>query len=93
MTPVVSRRKISAADEAGPVSNDLPVHRGMAYWHHAADPARCAGAGEADFTRVFNAILGGRRNVCRWRFRRSYAVASISTPLPYEFIFGLVSAV
>jgi hypothetical protein len=42
---------------------------------------------------VFNAVLYGDRNVRRVRFRRFYAVESISTPWPYTAIFDLVSAV
>jgi hypothetical protein len=60
-------------------------------------PFRCLGevrrCWEADFLSVFNAVLGGMCNVRRWRFRRFYAVASISTPQPYILIFDLVSAV
>ncbi len=49
--------------------------------------------GEVDFYNVFNGIVGGARNVRCARFRRSYAMASISTPQPYAVIFDLVSAV
>jgi hypothetical protein len=42
---------------------------------------------------VFNTVLYGARNVRRARFRRFYALASISTPQPYTPIFDLVSAV
>lgn len=65
----------------------------IVFWRQPADPARCAGTAEADFPSVFNDFLGGRRNVRRWRSRRFYAVASISTPEPYTPIFDLVSTV
>jgi len=58
----------------------------------SAEGARCAGAGESDFPNIFNAILGGACNVRRYKFRRLYACASISTLQRYAAILGLASA-
>lgn len=71
----------------------LSVCLHIVFGSHRADPARCAGAGKANSLSVFNAVLCVTRNVRHVRFRRFYAVASISTPRHYTSIFDLASAV